>query len=99
MQHCFFGALGLLSCRYVAFTSGVAVVTIPNSTEKAVVQGGKYGLIIAADVAAVSTAGHITKYPGGTTTTAIQIRIKDGIPPAHTILHKGACRPSELSGL
>ncbi|KAL5378259.1 hypothetical protein DPSP01_009192 [Paraphaeosphaeria sporulosa] len=85
--------------QYVAFTSGLAVVTLPDSDEKATIRGGKYGLIIAADIAAVSKKGHITRYPSGSTTTALQIRMKDNIPPAHSILHKGACRQDELVGL
>lgn len=89
----------LTHLRYVAFTSGLAVVTLPDSDEKATIHGGKYGLIIAADIASVSKTGHITRYPSGSTTTALQIRMKDNTPPAHSILHKGACRRVELVGL
>ncbi|KAF1969176.1 hypothetical protein BU23DRAFT_591730 [Bimuria novae-zelandiae CBS 107.79] len=85
--------------QYVAFTSGVAVVSLPDSKEKATIIGGKYGLIIAADIASVSKQGHITRYPTSSTTTALQIRMKDNTPPAHSLLHYGACRRDELSGL
>lgn len=85
--------------RWVAFTSGVAVISLPHSREKATVHGGKYGFIIAADVPGVSKEGHITRYPGDTSTVALQIRIKDGVPPEHKVLHRGACRREELSGL
>lgn len=61
--------------------------------------GGKYGLIIAADTASVSEKGHLTRYPGETTTVGLQIRMKDGIIPEHVILHTGACRMVELSEL
>ncbi|KAL1603599.1 hypothetical protein SLS60_005187 [Paraconiothyrium brasiliense] len=85
--------------QYVAFTSGLAVVTLPDADDQAIIHGGKYGLIIAADIASVSTKGHTTRYPSGSTTTALQIRMKDNIPPAHSILHRGACRQDELAGL
>lgn len=62
-------------------------------------RGGKYGLILAADTAAVSKKGHITRYPGDDTTTALQIRIKDNVAPPHKVLHKGACRKDEVSEL
>lgn len=83
----------------MAFTAGLAVVSLPDSCEQAVVAGGKYGLIIAADVASVSEKGHITRYPGDTNTVALQIRMKDGVAPEHKILHKGACQMDEVSGL
>lgn len=89
----------LIKHRYVAFTSGLAVVSLPDSKEQAVVHGGKYGLIIAADIAPVSKQGHITRYPTDDTTTALQIRMKNNTPPQHSILHKGACRRDELSEL
>ncbi|KAF2265546.1 hypothetical protein CC78DRAFT_460806 [Lojkania enalia] len=85
--------------QFVAFTSGVAVVSLPDSNEQATIYGGKYGLIIAADVASVSAKGHITRYPSDDSTIALQIRIEGGVPPTYKILHKGACRWKELSGL
>lgn len=93
-----------LSCllthlRYVAFTSGVAVVSLPDSNETATVIGGKYGLIVAADIASVSKQGHITRYPSNSTTTALQIRMKDNTPPKYSILHSGACQQEELNGI
>ena len=85
--------------RYVAFTSGLAVVSLPDSGESVTVVGGKYGLIIAADIASVSKKGHITRYPSNSTTIALQIRMKDNTPPKYSILHSGACKKKELSGL
>ena len=77
--------------RYVAFLSGEAVVTLPNSTQTATIYGGENGLIIAADTANVSTYGHITTYPSNRETHAIQIPTLYNEIPAHTVLHAGPC--------
>lgn len=54
--------------QWVAFTSGLAHLTLPNSTDEAWVKGGKHGLIIAADIKAFNSTGHITVYPSDETT-------------------------------
>lgn len=77
--------------RWVAFIAGEAVVSLPNSTQKATVQGGRHGLILAADTANVSTFGHITMYPGKKETVAIQIPTANNEIPPHTVLHGGPC--------
>lgn len=82
--------------RYVAFMSGLAHITLPNSKLEAYVKGGKNGLIIAADTAAVSTLGHITEYPSHQETIALQIPTAGGVAPAHRVLHGGACLGSEM---
>ncbi|KAL9125698.1 MAG: hypothetical protein Q9217_005143 [Psora testacea] len=77
--------------QYVAFTAGKAVLSLPNSPETATIQGGRNGLIFAADTADVSKQGHITKYPGKKETIALQIPTVNGEIPAHTVLHTGPC--------
>ena len=64
--------------RLVLFTSGLAHVTLPNSSDEAWIQGGKYGLIVAADTPDVSGDGHFTEYPGDADTVALQVPLKDG---------------------
>ncbi|KAL8665070.1 MAG: hypothetical protein Q9168_007779 [Polycauliona sp. 1 TL-2023] len=81
--------------QYVAFLSGEAVVSVPNQPP-VTIKGGRDGMIIAADTAAVSKQGHDTKYPSGKQTTAIQIPTADGKVPAHTVLHAGPCGKKEL---
>ncbi|KAL8652969.1 MAG: hypothetical protein Q9226_004035, partial [Calogaya cf. arnoldii] len=71
--------------QYVAFLSGTAVVSVPDQPP-VTIKGGKDGLIIAADTAAVSKQGHDTKYPSDEETTAIQIPTADGKVPPHTVL-------------
>ncbi|KAL9111390.1 MAG: hypothetical protein Q9227_004267 [Pyrenula ochraceoflavens] len=83
------------AAQYVAFLSGVANVTLPDSDEKVVIEGGADGLIIAADTADVSEKGHITKYPGDTPTMALSIPFRDGEVPRHKVLHKGPCCKDE----
>lgn len=84
--------------RYVAFTAGKAVVTLPCSSATAVVKGGKYGLIFAADTAAVSKLGHYTKYPSESEqTVGIAFPTADGKVPSHTVLHQGQCTEEEMN--
>jgi hypothetical protein len=89
--------------RYVAFLTGLAHVTLPNtpisSKTEAWVQGGKYGLILAVDTFTVSTLGHATEYPGDADTVALQIPLKDGIVPTHTVLYEGPCQWNEMTGI
>ncbi|KAI9685183.1 MAG: hypothetical protein M1822_004770 [Bathelium mastoideum] len=81
--------------QWVAFLAGEAVISLPNSTQEARVQGGRHGLILATDTANVSSLGHITKYPKKQETVAIQIPIADNKIPSHDVLHSGACKLRE----
>jgi hypothetical protein len=81
--------------RWVAFLTGLAHITLPNSTQEAFVPGGKNGVIFAADVAAVSSTGHSTNYPSTSETIALQIPTGGGIPQ-HNVLHSGPCKPGEI---
>jgi len=81
--------------RYVAFLSGLAHITLPHSNHEAYILGGKHGLIIAADTAAVSARGHMTNYPSDSETTAMQLETRDGKVPLHRVLHAGPCFRNE----
>lgn len=78
-------------------------MTLPNTTTtpttEAWVQGGKFGLIIAADTPDVSKYGHISTYPTDSDTVALQIPFKAGYIPEHTVLYPGPCQWSELVGI
>lgn len=82
--------------RWVYFTSGKAVITLPTSSEKATVIGGQNGLILAADVQAVSRQGHTTVYPSMEQTVAVVSPLDGGEVPVHEVLYQGACRVEEL---
>lgn len=82
--------------RWVAFISGLAVVSLPNSTETATIHGGRNGLILATDTKNVSTLGHITMYPSKKDTVGIQIPTSDNEIPGHTVLHVGPCKTGEM---
>ncbi|KAL6712881.1 hypothetical protein ACLMJK_009593 [Lecanora helva] len=83
------------SVQYVAFLSGKAVISLPNSTQTATVPGGRNGLILAIDIKNVSTLGHITVYPSNQTTVVLQIPTANNTIPAHSVLHNGPCFDSE----
>lgn len=84
--------------RFVAFSSGFAVISVPHSHEKAYIEGGRYGTIFVADTASVSRPGHLTQYPSNRETTALQIPTADGSIPPHIVLHKGPCLWQQISG-
>ncbi|KAF7502496.1 hypothetical protein GJ744_005653 [Endocarpon pusillum] len=81
--------------QWVAFTAGEAVVSFPNSSAEATIHGGRNGLILAADIASVSTYGHITMYPSNRSTVVIQIPLANNKVPEHTVLYEGPCRKEE----
>ncbi|MCJ1325583.1 hypothetical protein MMC10_002246 [Thelotrema lepadinum] len=85
--------------QYVVFTSGRAHISLPNSTEKAIVHGGKRGLLIAADTADISEHGHNTTYPSDENTISINIPTKNGKIPKHTCLYRGPCKDTEMLSL
>ena len=72
------------------------MVSLPNSTETATIQGGRNGFILATDTKNVSTLGHKTVYPSKDVTVGIQIPLRDNEIPAHTVLHAGSCNPGEM---
>lgn len=85
------------------FVSGLAHVTLPNTTESpttsAWVQGGKYGLVIAVDTADVSQYGHITTYPSDSDSVTLQVPFAEGKIPEHSILHNGPCGYEDMIGI
>ncbi|KAI0392136.1 hypothetical protein F5Y17DRAFT_438006 [Xylariaceae sp. FL0594] len=86
--------------QWVVFLSGLAYITLPgDNCTSAYVSGGEFGTIFAADIAAVSTTGHRTQYPGTTETIALQIPTQDDTIPEHQVLHDGPCSPGEISGI
>ncbi|KAJ9318308.1 hypothetical protein DTO271D3_1565 [Paecilomyces variotii] len=82
--------------QWVVFLSGLAHITLPNSTLEAYIPGGKNGAILALDTADVSTLGHITTYPSQETTVALEIPLGEEGVPGHRVLHMGACRDVEM---
>ncbi|OIW26340.1 hypothetical protein CONLIGDRAFT_683328 [Coniochaeta ligniaria NRRL 30616] len=84
--------------QLVFFVAGLIHVSLPNRTDEAWVQGGKYGLIIAADTANISTHGHRTQYPGNEATVALQVPFAStGLK--YGVLHRGACNYEEMAFL
>ncbi|CAG8383892.1 unnamed protein product [Penicillium salamii] len=82
--------------QWVVFLSGLAHITLPNSTTEARVEGGKNGAILALDTADVSALGHYTTYPSEERTVALEIPLPKGEVPGHRVLHTGPCQGEEL---
>ncbi|KAI0842020.1 hypothetical protein F5Y06DRAFT_258836 [Hypoxylon sp. FL0890] len=85
--------------QYVWFVTGLIHLSLPNGTDEAIVNGGRYGLIFADDTSDISGWGHRTQYPGGDETVAIQIPVKDNVRPPYKVLHGGACTLGETVGV
>lgn len=83
--------------RYVWYTSGTGVISLPTSNDTVTVKGGANGLILAADIASVSALGHITKYPTKERTVGLVLPLTNNTVPVHTVIHAGAC--TEADGL
>ncbi|KAL8800034.1 MAG: hypothetical protein Q9200_007371, partial [Gallowayella weberi] len=73
--------------QWVYFTSGSALISLPTSTDKATITGGANGLILAADIAAVSKLGHTTVYPSKDQTVGVTIPVAGNRVPEHKVLH------------
>ncbi|KOS45468.1 hypothetical protein ACN38_g3591 [Penicillium nordicum] len=82
--------------QWVVFLSGLAHITLPNSTTEAWIQGGKNGAILALDTADVSALGHFTTYPSQDRTTSVLIPLGEKGIPGHRVLHNGPCQGEEL---
>ncbi|KGO78463.1 hypothetical protein PITC_069260 [Penicillium italicum] len=82
--------------QWVVFLSGLAHITLPNSTTEAWIKGGKNGAILALDTADVSELGHFTTYPSKERTTSVVIHIGEKGVPGHRVLHQGPCQGKEL---
>lgn len=105
------------SPQYVLFTSGLAHLTLPDPTSanktspsnlpgvqnEAWVSGGKYGLILALDVASSSSMGHITTYPSASDTVAVQIPLSQTglqqLMDKKQVVHEGPCTEAEMVGI
>ncbi|KAI9740277.1 MAG: hypothetical protein M1834_004855 [Cirrosporium novae-zelandiae] len=80
--------------QLVAFFSGMAHITLPDSSDssdEAWILGGANGLIVAVDT---TGSGHITTYPSDEQTIALQIAFAGEAIPPHTVLKTGACEVS-----
>ncbi|KXG50934.1 uncharacterized protein PGRI_065060 [Penicillium griseofulvum] len=81
--------------QWVVFLSGLAHITLPDSTTEAWIEGGRNGVILALDTADVSALGHFTTYPSRDRTTSVVIPLEKGVP-SHRVLHDGPCQGEEL---
>ena len=81
--------------RYVYFTSGSAVISLPSSNDTAKVKGGHDGLILATDIASVSRLGHVTTYGKKERTVGVAIGLANNTVPKHAVLHSGPCSKNE----
>jgi len=79
-------------------SSSTANSTNPTPVE-AWIQGGRYGLLIAADTAEVSALGHYAEFPGDAPTVLVQTPFANNEIPAHTVLYERPCDYPELIGL
>ena len=84
--------------------SGLVHFKIPNSTlapaaSEAWIEGGRNGLIIAADIRSHSRYGHFAEFPSNAATVVVQIPTANEEIPDHDVLHSGPCGWEEMIGL
>lgn len=79
--------------------SGLVHISLYRGRDEAWIQGGKYGLIVAADTADRTAHGHLTRYPGAADTVAVSLPIGDRDGFKYTVLHGGSCTPDEMVGI
>lgn len=74
---------------------GGAEVAPPEQRVAYVVPGTlASSVVIAADLRSVSTLrGHFTEFPSDEPTVLVQVPFEGDVPPRHSVLHDGACRP------
>ncbi|KAI0890016.1 uncharacterized protein GGS22DRAFT_183364 [Annulohypoxylon maeteangense] len=86
--------LGLHNAPYkqwVWFINGQAEITLPNKTDTALIDGGRYGLIFAGDTKDMSGWGHETRLISDGKLMVIMIPVRDNVVPSHSVLNNGPC--------
>ncbi|KAK6078124.1 small secreted protein [Seiridium cupressi] len=83
--------------QWVYFITGLAHITLPNSSDEAWINGGKYGLLWAGDPSKFSKHGHSTFYHEQSVTLALMT--EGGKEPKHEVVRQGACVPDDLLGM
>ncbi|OAL23039.1 hypothetical protein AYO20_11101 [Fonsecaea nubica] len=65
--------------------------TDPRWDTITITSGSAQQILVAADTDP-RASGHLTFYPGDGDSVALQIPFRDGVVPAHTVVHEGACK-------
>ncbi|KAH0844917.1 hypothetical protein AYO21_04157 [Fonsecaea monophora] len=65
--------------------------TDPRWDTITITPGSAQQILVAADTD-TRARGHLTFYPGDGDSVALQIPFRDGVVPAHTVVHEGACK-------
>lgn len=84
--------------------SGLAHIRTPHSglpkeQSEVWIQGGKYGVLIAADLKSEAKYGHVTEFPSAADTVIAESPFAGGKEPGHQVLYVGPCRMGEMVGL
>jgi hypothetical protein len=84
--------------------AGLAHISTPHSGLPAHlndvwIQGGRQGMLIAADLKEIAARGHITEFPGTERTLIAQFPVAGNKAPEHHVLHVGPCTYADLAEL
>jgi len=93
-----------MHARFTIVLSGLIHIRAPDSTlapstSDAWIQGGRNGLIFAADTSSRSRHGHFAEFPSDAPTVLVQIPMANGVIPDHDVLHVGPCGWEEMINL
>ena len=94
----------LTTARFSIVLSGLVHFKLPSSSlgpskSEAWIEGGRYGLVIAADISSQSRLGHFAEFPGDAATVLVQVPTANGEVPEHDILYAGPCGWEEMINL
>ncbi|CAE6997881.1 hypothetical protein CFE70_000569 [Pyrenophora teres f. teres 0-1] len=90
--------------QYTIFLSGLVHIRTPHSglpdhLNAVYMTGGRYGMLLAADVKQVAHKGHVTTFPGLQRTLIAQFPVADNKVPEHSLVHEGPCTDADLADL
>jgi hypothetical protein len=74
--------------RFFVLLAGLAHVTLPDGKDELWIREGSNNLIVATDTVG---DGHLTEYPSGKETVALQIPFDNGSLPSHRVIGSGVC--------
>ncbi|KAI9834168.1 MAG: hypothetical protein M1826_005279 [Phylliscum demangeonii] len=77
--------------EFLAILSGLAHITIANSTDEVWIGPGYEDFILTTDTSNISDIGHDVTFPTDQPTTSLQVQPAGGVVPDHIVLHQGPC--------
>ena len=92
------GLHNAMTPQWIVVLAGLARIDIPSSASNATyvnsISAGPGDLVLATDMANISTRGHESTWPSGQVTSSLMIHTDI---PDHKVIHRGACNKKEIA--